>query len=233
MNGTLGRRVPTDWKHVEKFRFATIAPVSVTRAERTLPLPRYRLKYDQGTEGACVGFGSSWMTSILNRSFYDAPWLWDRAKERDEWADTNPGDGNGTSVRAAMDVLRLLGHVKVWNGASQLADQSHGIAANRWATQVDEVRTCVAAGTPVVLGVNWYVNFDHPVKKGTRWWIGEGALGNVRGGHAVCIYSVKDSIEAVGIVNNWGIGYPLAMLPYTTLQRLLDEQGEATMVTDR
>jgi hypothetical protein len=119
MDGRLGRRVPTDWKHVEKYRFATIAPVTVKTVERTLPLPRYRLQYNQGTEGACVGFGSSWMSSILNRSLYDARWLWDRAKERDEWADTNPGDNNGTSVRAAMDVLRLVGHVKIWNGTDR------------------------------------------------------------------------------------------------------------------
>jgi hypothetical protein len=67
--------------------------------------------YDQGREGACVGFGCSRMMSLLNRKRYDARWLWDRAKEVDEWPDTNPGDDNGTSVRAALDVLRTRGHV--------------------------------------------------------------------------------------------------------------------------
>jgi hypothetical protein len=231
--GGLGRRIPTDWTHVETYSFSEIVPETVATVERTLPLPRYRLQYDQGAEGACVGFGSSWMMSILNRSMYDARWLWDRAKERDEWADTNPGDENGTSVRAAMDVLRQVGHVKVWDGTNRPPDPSEGIAANRWATHVDEVRTCVANGTPVVLGVNWYVNFDSPVKKGSRWWIGEGDLGTIRGGHAVCIYRASDALQAVGIVNNWGMTYPLVMLPYSTLQQLLDEQGEATMITDR
>jgi hypothetical protein len=39
---------------------------------------------------------------------------------------------------------------------------------------------------PVVLGINWYSNFDRPVKKGNIWVIGQGDLGTVRGGHAIC-----------------------------------------------
>jgi hypothetical protein len=106
--------------------------------------------YDQGQEGACVGFGASRLMSLLNRRRYVARWLWDRAKEGDEWPDTNPGDDNGTSVRAALDVLRTRGHV-VWR--SQLAPSygdaarrtrlapsaSEGIAANRWITSMDDL----------------------------------------------------------------------------------------------
>ena len=67
--------------------------------------------YDQGREGACVGFGCSRMMSLLNRKRYDARWLWDWAKSTDEWPETNPGDDQGTSVRAACDILRSRGHV--------------------------------------------------------------------------------------------------------------------------
>jgi hypothetical protein len=41
--------------------------------------------------------------------------------------------------------------------------------------------------TPVVLGINWYTNFDHPQKDGTLWVIGRGDLGSIRGGHCVCL----------------------------------------------
>jgi hypothetical protein len=41
--------------------------------------------YDQGAEGACVGFGWSRCMSILNQELYAARWLWDRSKEADEW----------------------------------------------------------------------------------------------------------------------------------------------------
>jgi len=40
---------------------------------------------------------------------------------------------------------------------------------------------------PMAIGVNWYTNFDDPVKVGDRWWIGRGNLGSIRGGHCVCI----------------------------------------------
>jgi hypothetical protein len=173
------------------------------------------------------------MMSILNRRYYDARWLWNEAKEIDEFPDTNPGDNNGTSVRAAMDVLRTLGHVRIYHGNDMPAAPEEGILENRWATNVDEIRTCISSGIPVVLGTNWYRNFDRPVRKGLGWWIGEGNLGTIRGGHAVCIYRASDRLQAVGIVNNWGNSYPLVLMPYPVLERLLQEDGEATLVTDR
>jgi hypothetical protein len=229
----LGRREPSDWKHVEKYPYSALAPAPVDTIERTLELPRYRPVYDQEREGACVGFASSWMMSILNRRLYDPRWLWNRAKELDEWPDTRPGDNNGTSVRAAMDVLRAEGHSRIFRGQTRPSALAEGIVANRWATTVDEIRTSIAEGTPIVLGANWYVNFDKPVRRGAEWWIGQGPLGVRRGGHAVCIFRASDRRQAVGIVNNWGSRYPLAWMPYTTVEQLLGEHGEATLVTDR
>ena len=233
MPETLGRLVPADWRHVERYPYAAVAPATPAAVERTLALPGYRARYDQASEGACVGFASSWMMSIVNRRFYDAPWLWNSAKAVDDWPDTNPGDDRGTSVRAAMDVLRAQGHVRIFRGRAAPPSLAEGIAENRWATTVDEVRTSVAAGTPVVLGCHWYRNFDAPQHDGGAWWIGRGDLGTVRAGHAVCIYRASDRHQAVGIVNSWGRRYPPVLMPYATLERLLGEQGEAALVTDR
>ena len=49
--------------------------------------------------------------------------------------------------------------------------------------------TTPATPTPVAIGVNWYTDFDNPVKKGSRYWIGldPKQLGSVRGGHCVCL----------------------------------------------
>jgi len=145
--------------------------------------------YDQGSEGACVGFGSSRMMSLLNRKRYDARWLWNRAKEVDEWPDTNPGDDNGTSVRAAMDVLRGRGHVP-WGKQSPLL--AEGISANRWARTVSEVLDALKS-------------------------------------------PASERMGAVRILNSWGVnGYPHRVwMPLDTLQRLIDEDGECTIVTDR
>lgn len=55
--------------------------------------------------------------------------------------------------------------------------------------------------TPVVVGVNWYTNFDNPVEKTvggeTIYVIGEGNLGTVRGGHCFCLKppTLDDPIE--------------------------------------
>jgi hypothetical protein len=163
--------------------------------------------YDQGHEGACVGFGATRMTSLLNRKMYFARWLWDRAKEGDEWADTNPGDDNGTSVRAAMEVLRTTGHV-VWtpsyadmNTDGEAADAGprktlkpdalEGIQTYRWAKTADEV-------------------------------------------HAALKSPASDRMGAVRVLNSWGPDYPrVVWMPDETLQRLIDEDGEVALVTDR
>ena len=107
--------------------------------------------YDQGKEGACVGFGCSRMMSLLNRKRYDARWLWDWAKSSDEWPDTNPGDDQGTSVRAACDILRSRGHVP-WKDAykgrtykqrdKEEPAAGEGITANRWAKTSPRSTAC-------------------------------------------------------------------------------------------
>ena len=110
MNNGLGRRpLPLgDTAHLEKYPIRGAIPDIVRTVERTLALPyHYRAKYDQGREGACVGFASSWAMSILNRRFYDAGWLYREARKIDEW----PGEAyDGTSVRAGVEVLRSVGH---------------------------------------------------------------------------------------------------------------------------
>lgn len=44
----------------------------------------------------------------------------------------------------------------------------------------------IPKGTPVEFGIPWYSNFDNPQKDASgRYWIGKGALGSIRGGHAI------------------------------------------------
>lgn len=156
--------------------------------------------YDQGSEGACVGFGWSRCMSILNKELYSARWLWDRSKEIDQWPDTNPGDTNGTSVRSAGDILSKSGHVD-W--AEEYGDDDHteratykpgldnGLTRFRWARSVADV---------------------HRV------------LGNDR----------ADELGAVPFLNSWGPGYPhRTWMPDDVLKRLMEEEGEIAIPTDR
>jgi hypothetical protein len=227
----LGRRRPRDWRHVERYR-ATVATVAEP-VNRTLTLPSWHWEHDQGSEGACVGFGCSMMMALLNRRRYEPFDLYREAQEVDEWDDTPPGEG--TSVRAACDVLRDKGHVRLYRGRLYDWNLAEGISVNRWAITVDEMRAALGAGIPVTIGVNWYARFDTPQRKsGYDWMALEGdELGRLRGGHAVCVYGASDTRQAFRVKNSWGREYPLVWLPYTVMQRLLDEDGEATLVTDR
>jgi len=229
-----GRRVPTDFVHIEKYGIALVQPETVEHVEKILKLPtQYRVRYDQGQEGACVGFGSSWSQSIRNNMFYDARWLYQQAQLVDEWAETPPEEG--TSVRAAYDVLRDIGHRRLLRGKSLPPVREYGIIANRWATSVDEMRTAIANDNPVTIGVNWYRDFSNPTHVGYHNdWIGRNIyrLGPLDGGHCVCVYGASDKRQAFKLVNNWGPSYPLVWIPYDTMQLLLNQYGEATIITD-
>lgn len=176
-----------DTEHLDKYPLREAMPRAVDTVERVLPIPyAYRPKYDQSTEGACVGFAWSWALSILNRQYYDAFWLYREAQRVDEW----PGENySGTSVRAGGDVLRTQGHRLLHKHHHEHHPEAHhGIDRFRWATTVDDVRTAIAEGIPVVLGVEWFAGFDRPDKLSNEHWTGRGDLGVIRGGHAICCY---------------------------------------------
>jgi hypothetical protein len=245
----LDRRIPTDWRHMERWRASATLPETVAQVELILDVPRqYRDAYDQGAEGACVGFSQSWLTSINNRKLYDARWLYHEAQAIDEWPETPPEEG--TSLRAGFDVLRTKGHRRVYAGQTRPVELEQGISANRWAATADEVRTAIAQHMPVNFGINWYQQFSSPEQRprlddngreliefGFRrydWWIGVNSWGRISGGHAITCVGASDRRQAFALCNTWGETYPfLVWLPYVSFERLLGQQGEAGIVSDR
>lgn len=252
----LGRFIPDDFSHVAKYPFKNVAPRTITTVNKVLRLPYWHWQHDQGSEGSCVGHGVAMERAITNTAqnvvlnalgiktrWYDSIDIWNRAKEIDPWSETNPGDDNGTSVHAAYDVcreqgIRRVSSMKLVNGiptpqGEKARDLKEGVATNRWATTVDEIRTAISLGLPVTVGVNWYSNFDTPVWINKETWIGQGDLGTIRGGHCVCLYGASDRRQAFKVKNSWGRSYPLVYMPYSVMARLLKEDGEAALVTDR
>lgn len=257
MSGGLGRRVPTDFTHVDEYplraliadpRDALVVPPQ--GVEKGLGLPVYWRTWDQGEEGACVGFGSSimmavtntrqrWrMTGVSQQYRYDPWWLYNEAQLVDEWADTPPAEG--TSVNASCKVLKAKGHCRIYRSVTNPADLAEGIEAYRWATTSDEMRAAIFAERAVSIGVNWYSNFDSPVNRNGEYWIGVDTdgkpkrdLGSIRGGHCVGVFRMSDRRQAFRFMNSWGAYYPPAWIPYEVMQRLIDEDGEAAVITDR
>ncbi len=142
----------------------------------------WRNFYDQGSEGACMGFGSSRMMSQLNRKTYDGFWLYHEAQKIDEW----PGEAyDGTSVRAALDVLRTVGHCELKDGTTSPPALVEGIKANRWARSVDDVLQTLGYGGLDYVDVlnSWGRGYPHltrmPAKVLERLWKEDGEVGLV------------------------------------------------------
>lgn len=231
MRGPLGRREPTDWRHVERYPLSALPteeqPVNVPlalgvnwyssfddpvkgsdgrwwigrdslgyiRGGHCICAKSYNLTdvlgwwpfYDQGREGACVGFGWSRVMSLLNRKRYNAPWLYHEAQLIDEWPDTPPAEG--TSVRAGGNILLDKGGITVRSTGEFGPYPREGVAAFRWATSWDEVRRTLG---------------------------------------------IPDFIGGVPLLNSWGTYYPHKVwLPDEVGERLLAESGEAAIPTDR
>lgn len=242
MSGALGRRVPETWEHVSKYGLAEIGlPLPPAGTEKSLGLPWWWKSHDQGPDGSCVGFGCSAMMSVTNHKQrllatgrditfrYESVWLYHEAQFIDEWADTPPGEG--TSVRAGCDILRNRGHRRVQNGVAGVENLANGISANRWATTVDEMRSAIYANVACAIGVNWYSKMDSPYVLNNEHWVDVG--GYVRGGHCLCVYRMSDRRQAFMLMNSWGAAWPPCWISYEDMQRLIDEAGEATVITDR
>ena len=251
----LGRRAPSDDEHVLNYPFAAATPETV---ERVLKLPHWHRSHIQAQTSSCVGHASVMERAIANtaqniREQLARPWtrrydpmsLWESAKAIDEWPDTNPGDNEGTSVRAAYDVLRTTGprRVRTMRLSSTGIPKpvglkepvvADGIVANRWARTVDEIRAAIARGNAVTIGTAWYSGMSVPEKVGRDYWIARDVqrLGRMEGGHATCLYGASDRRQAFRLKNNWD-AWPLVWLPYSFMDRLLREDGEAVLVTDR
>jgi hypothetical protein len=205
--------------------------------ERIIRRPALRTIYDQGATNACTGFSASWMASIYNSfptRIYDPLWLYDQGTLIDGDPQTSPENDVGGYIWAAMEVLRSQGHVLVKrDGTNRPPRKEDGIQSYYWCTSVDDIRTAIWLGRPVVLGLNWYTSFMEPNYRNSRWFIGDGEWGAWLGGHAICCHGARDSINAFLLVNSWGVQYPPVWLNYAATERLLGEMGEAAVAIDK
>ena len=94
--------------------------------------------YNQGSEGACVGFAVSRALTLYNRRLYSGRDLYLEAQRRDPWPGEEP-TYSGTSVNAGLDTARLVGGWPVRAGVVQPPRLQAGITAFLWAMTPEEV----------------------------------------------------------------------------------------------
>lgn len=209
-------------------------PIRATIAERpTRRTKKWRngVILDQGREGACVGFGwtaqalSTPVAVDLTRIKAEAPddptqfahAIYQRAKLVDSYEGE---DYEGTSVLAGAKALQELGLVKEY----------------RWCFKIEDVIDALLTKGPVVLGIYWYEGM-YKAPNGILEVSGETV-----GGH--CITAVgfklaKDSAtgeDSIILQNSWGTDWGtngLAEIRVRDLKALLDQSGEACVVTKR
>jgi hypothetical protein len=193
---------------------------------KTFTLWKHGEILDQGSEGACVGFG--WTAEALSGPVHvdleevpapKAPkepnrfayYVYREAQKIDQWPGT---DYEGTSVIAGAKVMSRYGVIHQY----------------RWAFGIHDVVGAIMSQGPVVLGINWYDGmYTAPNGRLT-------VSGNHVGGHAILAIGYNPSSqvfrgqETIILQNSWGKSWGIdgiAEITVDDLSRLLKEGGEA------
>jgi hypothetical protein len=151
---------------------------------------------NQGSEGACVGYGCR---ALLNASPFrqdDGPTareIYLEARMVDEFDDSE----EGTSVRAGLNILKKHGLIQSYV----------------WATGVEDVYQFIAKKGPVVAGISWHgyetdsqfrMGFDTPLV----------------GYHCILLTSFNRDKRIFGFQNSWGKSFGSEGQAYMTEQDL-------------
>lgn len=169
--------------------------------------------FDQGALPQCVAY--AWTANMLAAPIITptgapaswAAWLYGEAQK----IDRIPGAHDGTTVRAAAQVLKASGK----------------LASYVWGETAHQVAAHLYTRGPVVLGTNWYAGMSDVTR-------GAGATmhgtGRNEGGHAYLAIGISMPRRAIRVLNSWGSEWGdrgRAWMPLALLDRLLSEDGEA------
>lgn len=221
-----------DWvsRHDERSRDYSIRNrLSSKRVPRRKVMWEEGIVLDQGSEGACVGFG--WMGELLaqpvapdqqpevNFANRLAIKFYKEAKKVDQWAGE---DYEGTSVLAGAQVMKNLGFITEYN----------------WCFGIDDVRDALIAKGPVVIGIPWYNGMYDTLPGGLV-----SVSGELTGGHCILLTGYDPAMSFNGKTyevfrwrNSWGSDYGVdgsGFITYNDLKMLLAENAEACVPIGR
>jgi hypothetical protein len=210
--GRLGRHVEHDPRSLA-FSAGTAAVKSVTHK-------RHCPAFDQGDLGSCTGnaMAGALMTEPLwipkrKLTEVDAVKLYKVATTLDNIPGKYPPQDTGSSGLAVMKAAVKAGYITGYAHTFSL-EQLLGSLVLR----------------PGILGINWYSSFDDPKPDGECRLT---PTAKVRGGHEVQMFAIDEKKHRVWCFNSWGPTWGgkkngTFYLSWSTLQKLLDQQGDAT-----
>jgi hypothetical protein len=184
---------------------------------------RHCAPFDQGELGSCTGNAMAgvlmtdplWQPGrLLTES--DAVRLYSEATHLDKIRGSYPPSDTGSSGLAVAKAAKKEGWFTRYVHAFGLDDLLHGLSQR-----------------PGILGMNWYTSFDTPLATG-ECPLTAGAT--IRGGHEVQMFRLDVDAKRVWCYQSWGatwggLGDGTFWFSFDTLQRLLNEQGDATFPT--
>jgi len=208
----------------ERSRNYSIGDIRKTRKLRSYTW-RCNEWFDQGREGACVGFSLGHELAArpaevrgLDYEYLVKDIYWE-AQKNDYWdGGSYPGASPqyaGTSVIAGVKRVKQLGYIEEY----------------RWAFNIDDVLYGVGHNGPAVIGVGWHRDMLTPDKDGFIK-----PTGGVVGGHAILITAVNVKKGYVTLRNSWGRGWGKDGNCYVTfadLEYLLNRNGECCFLLRR
>jgi hypothetical protein len=214
----LGRHVHFD-ERSRGFPVRSVLPLRVPHTKRIWGLPNY-YPLDQGSEGACVGFGFAGELAadpvVIHADNSFARDLYRRAQAEDRLMGNDWSEG--ASVLAGARACKRAGH----------------ISSYRWAFGVNDVIDTLCHVGPVVVGVPWYESMYDTSVDGLV-----DVSGDVVGGHCILLTGYWPAHPGFGDVvlweNSWGPGYGVngrGFIRVADLARLLAEDGEAVVAVD-
>jgi hypothetical protein len=171
---------------------------------------------DQGSEGACVGFGWSHELAakpkVIPVQDTSARMLYEAAKKLDE----HPGENyEGTSVLAGAKAVLATGYMTEY----------------RWAFGLQDLILAVGHAGPAVLGLNWYTSMFRPNSNGFLV-----PNNDLAGGHCILCNGVNVKGQYFTVHNSWGKDWGNngeAKISFLDMNRLLLEDGEACVPLTR
>lgn len=175
-------------------------------------------RLDQGSEGACVGFG--WAHELAaapvrrKATAETARHIYTQAQKIDEWAGE---DYEGTSVLAGAKVVKAMGRMPEY----------------RWGFGIDDVLVTLSNHGPVVLGLPWKDSMFQPADSGFL-----DTSGTISGGHCILARGIriKNGKPFVVLRNSWGRWFGLGgdcFIWADDLEALLTDGGEACVPVRR